>query len=235
MVSSPSMKWTGYLVIVAWVALLISVPMVRAGIVSPGLMALAFGALLGTLLFIVLLILKIIPKANTPGGEWGKRLLASLPLALLFGSLLLGNRGIPPIHDISTDTETPPVFTRAPELRGPNANPLDIKPDSIAQQREAYPDLAPMTVSLDGAAAYDKALATARALGWEVYYEAPDKSAFEAVDSTFFMDFKDDIAVRVTPSAAGSTIDLRSVSRVGVSDVGANAKRIRRFAEAFNQ
>ena len=233
MATSQSMKWTGYLLIIAWVALLVSVPLVRMGMVRPGLLALALGALLGTLLCVTLIVLKLVPKADTPMDIWGKRILLSLPLAVLFVSLATSGRGVPPIHDITTDTTNPPVFTSAPQQRGPDANPLDIKPDSIAQQREAYPDVVPITVNIDPASAYARALETARDLGWEVYYEAPDGSSFEAVDTTLWMGFKDDIVVRVTPAAGGAQVDLRSVSRVGVSDVGANAKRIRRFSTRF--
>jgi uncharacterized protein (DUF1499 family) len=55
----------------------------------------------------------------------------------------------------------------------------------------------------------------------------------EATATTFWFGFKDDVVVRVVANAAGSRIDIRSVSRVGQSDIGANAARIEKFLAAF--
>ncbi len=70
---------------------------------------------------------------------------------------------------------------------------------------------------------------------WEIYAEVPTEGRIEAVDTTFWFGFKDDIVIRVQPENAGSRIDLRSVSRVGKGDLGANAKRISMFVEAFEK
>ena len=71
----------------------------------------------------------------------------------------------------------------------------------------------------------------ARDLGWEIVEASPSEGRIEATARTFWFGFKDDVVVRVTPSGDGSRIDVRSVSRVGKSDVGANAKRIRTYLE----
>jgi len=159
-------------------------------------------------------------------------ILFAFPGTLLLLSLL-GNGEVPRIHDITTDTENPPVFTRAQEVRGADANTLDIKPDSIAQQRAAYPDLKTLRSSLSPDKAFDRALRTAQDLGWEVYYQDREAGIIEAVDTTRFMAFKDDVVIRIGRDNRGTKLDVRSVSRVGQGDVGANAKRIRRFLEAF--
>jgi len=42
------------------------------------------------------------------------------------------------------------------------------------------------------------------------------------------------VVVRVRASDAGSRIDVRSKSRVGLSDVGANARRVRAFLKLMD-
>ncbi|MGE0041084.1 MAG: DUF1499 domain-containing protein [Vicinamibacterales bacterium] len=139
---------------------------------------------------------------------------------------------VPRIHDISTDTETPPDFVRIAEIRtaanAPNA--LDYSAEVAAEQRQGYPDLGPLALPVPPDEAYQKALATAEARGWEIVTADAAARRIEATDTTFWFGFKDDIAVRVTPAeGGGSRIDVRSVSRVGRSDVGTNARRIREY------
>ncbi|MBP6053313.1 MAG: DUF1499 domain-containing protein, partial [Pseudomonadales bacterium] len=102
-----------------------------------------------------------------------------------------------------------------------------------AAQRAGYPELRTIESVLAPAAAFAKALATARSLGWEIHATDAQRGLLEASETTFWFGFIDDIAIRVRPYNDGSRIDLRSVSRVGRGDLGANAKRIRRFSAAF--
>jgi uncharacterized protein (DUF1499 family) len=81
------------------------------------------------------------------------------------------------------------------------------------------------------ARAFDRALDAARGLGWEIVGVEPAEGRIEATDTTFWFGFKDDVVVRIRPEGSRSRIDVRSLSRVGRSDVGANARRIRRFVE----
>ena len=81
--------------------------------------------------------------------------------------------------------------------------------------------------------AFDHALAVAAELGWEVYHQDRNAGVIEAVDTTAIMAFKDDIVIRLRTNADGTLVDIRSVSRVGISDLGANAARIRAFQQAF--
>ncbi len=138
---------------------------------------------------------------------------------------------VPPIHDITTDLENPPTFVAVGARRADAPNSLE-RPDTLAvQQREGYPDLAPVTLALAPDQAYDRALALVQAKGWEIV--TADKSAgrIEATDTTRFFGFKDDVVIRLTPWGSGTRVDLRSVSRVGRSDVGTNARRIRDFLD----
>jgi uncharacterized protein (DUF1499 family) len=76
---------------------------------------------------------------------------------------------------------------------------------------------------------FDRALSVARKLGWVVVAAVPAEGRIEATDTTRWFGFKDDVVVRVAPAAGGSRVDVRSVSRVGRSDLGTNARRIRAF------
>ncbi|QIB66424.1 DUF1499 domain-containing protein [Kineobactrum salinum] len=161
------------------------------------------------------------------------RYLLLMPGTLLLLAILASRGDYPPIHDITTDLEDPPTFTHAPTLRGKQSNSLEIKPDSLAQQQQAYPELQSLRTGLSADAAFRRALEVARELGWEVVYRDPERWRIEAVDTTAIMAFRDDIAIRIRSSAEGSVVDLRSVSRVGVGDLGANAARIQAFLDRF--
>jgi len=138
---------------------------------------------------------------------------------------------VPPIHDITTDLESPPPFEAILPLRADAPNPAVYGGDSIAaQQREGYPELGPLVLEAPIPEVFRLALDTARDMGWEVVDSDPDEGRIEATDTTFWFGFKDDIVVRVGEAAEGGTrVDVRSVSRVGRSDVGTNAARIDEF------
>ena len=146
-------------------------------------------------------------------------------LAVLYGPLEFRRqaRAFPPINDITTDTENPPRYmTQSRPYPGA---------DFARQQRAAYPDLLPVLMPAPPAVAFKKAVAAAEAMGWEVVGVDAAAGTIEAVDTTKFFGFKDDIAIRVTATADGSKIDIRSKSRVGRGDVGTNAQRIRAYSE----
>ncbi len=150
---------------------------------------------------------------------------------------------LPPIHDITTDTANPPQFSAAMIERREDdgaRNSVDyaskIDPRSerpLPQvQAEAYPDIQPIMTGAEPLLAYRAALGAARELGWRVTTASEDALMFEGTSTTFWYGFKDDVVVRVTElEQGGSRIDARSVSRVGVSDLGANAARLRAFSE----
>jgi len=132
-------------------------------------------------------------------------------------------RSHPPINDITTDTQDPPAYMTTARAY-PGA-------DMARQQRAAYPDITPVTLPMPPAQAFAKALAAAEAMGWEVVGRDADAGRIEAVDSTKWFGFKDDIAIRVRAADAGSRVDIRSKSRVGRGDLGTNAQRIRAYVE----
>jgi uncharacterized protein (DUF1499 family) len=82
---------------------------------------------------------------------------------------------------------------------------------------------------------FKRAEATARAMGWEIVAAEPGEGRIEATDTTMWFGFKDDIVIRIVPEGEGSRLDIRSMSRVGKSDLGKNADRIRKFLAALKE
>lgn len=161
-------------------------------------------------------------------------LIALVPLVVALIAMR-NSVGGPVIHDISTDLHSPPEFVAGRIERGENSNDLQRTSDDLTIQQAVYGDIKPILSPMATDEAFRQAAAVSRQLGWDIYAEIPNEGRIEAVDTTFWFGFKDDIVIRVQPDNQGSRIDLRSVSRVGRSDLGANAKRISRFVEAFEK
>lgn len=158
--------------------------------------------------------------------------MAGLLPVLVIAPQIMAARSVPPIHDISTDTENPPRFSAIVALRADAPNDLEYATESVshaemaALQRQAYPGVQPLHTAMAPEAALAAAAAALRAQGIEVVNIDPRAGTVEGTASTFWFGFKDDVVIRVTPHEQGSIIDVRSVSRVGTSDVGVNARRI---------
>ena len=145
---------------------------------------------------------------------------------------LVSGGGAPPIHDITTDTENPPAFVAAVPLNAPGRT--DYDPAVAGQQRAAYPDLGPLMLPVPPADAFDRAAEAIREMGWELLADDADALRIEATDRTFWFGFADDVVVRVAPDGdTGSRVDVRSLSRVGVGDLGVNARRVRELVAAL--
>jgi uncharacterized protein (DUF1499 family) len=140
---------------------------------------------------------------------------------------------LPYIHDITTDMINPPVFVTLLATRADAPNSSEYGGSKIAaQQKDAYPDIEPVVLEVSADEAFARAEAVVRQLGWDVAALIAAEGRIEATDTTTWFGFKDDVVIRVRPvdGHPGSTrIDARSVSRVGMSDVGANADRLRAF------
>lgn len=175
------------------------------------------------------------------GAAWlrrGKLALAALP-AIVLGAAVIAvpleqwrrAANVPPIHDISTDLEDPPAFIALRPAREAAPNAVDHPGEEVArQQREAYPDLAPVRIAAEPDVVLAAAAEVARNMGWEVVEVDRAAGRLEAVDRTFWFGFRDDIVIRAREAGDGGTLlDVRSASRVGVGDVGTNARRIRDF------
>jgi uncharacterized protein (DUF1499 family) len=171
----------------------------------------------------------------------GRTILVSLvSLALLVAvasvpvGYLRGAGRVPPIHDITTDPDDPPRFVAVLPLRRDAPNSVDYAgPALAAQQRAGYPDLGPARFAAPPAVVLSHATEVARNLGWEIVATEPAEGRLEATARTRWFGFRDDVVVRVRPDGSGSRVDVRSVSRVGRSDLGTNARRIHRFLTAL--
>jgi len=141
--------------------------------------------------------------------------------------------GVPVIHDITTDTDSPPQWVALQPSRAASENGAAYGGGAVAsQQKRAYRDLAPLVLALPPDRAFARAEAAARSLGWRIVATAPAEGRLEASDTTRWFGFTDDIVVRVRSAPQGSRVDVRSASRVGRSDLGVNARRIRTFLAA---
>ncbi len=150
---------------------------------------------------------------------------------------------VPPIHDISTDTADPPKFVDILPLRAdaPNTAEYLIEYETRGtvlnvpeEQAKGYPDIQPVEIQGRGFyEAFDLALAAAERQGWTIVAADKEEGRIEAWDKTTFMGFIDDVVIRVRPEGIGSIVDVRSVSRVGGSDVGKNAQRIRTYVQTL--
>jgi uncharacterized protein (DUF1499 family) len=97
------------------------------------------------------------------------------------------------------------------------------------QQRRAYPDIVPLTLALQPGAAFSRALDTAQRMEWTIVAADDAAGRIEASDRSRWFGF----TIRITPSGSGSRIDLRSSSRLGRSDFGVNAARIKTYLAAL--
>lgn len=142
---------------------------------------------------------------------------------------------LPRIHDVTTDTANPPAFVTVVPLRKDARNPVEYQAQAGAEQKKGYPDIAPLKLDLRFPDAFQRAEHAARAMGWEIVDVVPSEGRIEATDTTLLFGFKDDIVIRVRPQDAGSVIDVRSLSRIGGSDFGTNAQRVRAYLRTVQQ
>jgi len=200
------LRWAAYVGVAAALASLIGAMLTRPTTLRRGFLFSIFGLVIGILVF------------GVPWCYWRTV------------------QRVPAIHDITTDTENPPRFASILPLRKTAPNLSEYGGPEIAiKQRAAYPDLAPAVLSVPPDKAYEQALTAARKMGWVIVDANPAEGRIEATDTTFWFGFKDDIVIRITPADPGSRVDIRSVSRVGKSDVGMNAKRIRKYLKELKQ
>lgn len=224
-----------------------------------GPLLLAFGLLAG----LIALGLALWVRPRAPLARPIVALALPLIVAGVAASLLAPAMRVPPIHDVATDTVNPPRFgqeierLRAATPGGNGVQPMDAPLRTLASYapmadsprmarwvqksvgqivREAYPDLQPLRLASPPDEAFAWARQAAEAEGWKIVRVEPATWELDATDTLFWFGFKDDIAVRVRPDGAGgSIVDVRSASRVGMGDVGVNAKRIRAYLARFEQ
>ncbi|HZG08264.1 MAG TPA: DUF1499 domain-containing protein [Allosphingosinicella sp.] len=167
-------------------------------------------------------------------------LVAALGFVLFLGAQIRTARSVPAIHDVATDLDDLPQFAalavrednleKVPDMDRPELAAMAPEARWKAIHREAYGDLRTIRVPMSPTDTVRRAAALARERGWAIAREGLEGGALEATDTTFFFRFKDDVVLRARPApGGGSLVDMRSISRVGGSDVGVNAARVRAF------
>lgn len=215
--------------------------------------------IIGVLVLAIVILIATLAKAPRRG--WRSAAVAALIPAIGLGYLAwvrAQSEDIPPIHDVSTRPADPPTFSPAlmsQRASSPDTNPvvsLTVPVSTLEKYQgprfagmaerslgeiaaEAYPTVRPLTIPASVDEAYAAALAEARANGWAIVSEDAANGTFDATATTFWFGFKDDVAVRVRAEGQGSVVDVRSTSRVGLSDLGANAARIERYLAGVEQ
>ncbi len=178
--------------------------------------------------------------APTRPGDRRRGFLAAV-LALVVGigaawaplSWLMVAYRAPSLNDITTDTEDPPKLVATRQMRQGATNAPAYPGESAATlQHTVYPDLTPIRLGVPADEAFARAARAAAAMGWNGVARAPADGRIEAVATSPWFGFQDDISIRIrADGASASRIDIRSKSRTGESDLGVNADRIRAFAK----
>lgn len=229
--------WSGRLALFALAAIVLSIIIVRSGLLEivPSLATFA-----AALVFAALAVLLSFPAFIVIWRQ-GNTGLGSAILGLFLGLLLLAYPGylgyravkLPAIYDITTDTANPPRFDALARAR-PRER-ANYAGAAVAElQRAAYPDIAPLELDVPPKVAFDTALALATKRKWLLADPRPPaagrrEAVIEATARTPIMGFRDDVVIRVSPLGQGSRVDMRSASRFGTHDLGANASRVRAF------
>ncbi|WP_439546947.1 DUF1499 domain-containing protein [Sandarakinorhabdus sp.] len=146
-------------------------------------------------------------------------------------SLIVAGGDKPPINDISTDTGNPPAFVAIDaSVRGEDVNPIGYNPAFAPQQARAYPEIRPLDLPVPPDQAFELALAACNK-DWQIITANRTAGRIEAVERSGWWGYRDDVVIRVTAAPAGARIDVRSKSRVGEGDFGANARRIAAYLD----
>lgn len=200
-----------------------------------GFMAFAAGGLVALVALVIGLIALVRGRGRDAPGR-GK-LIAAVLIALGYAGFIASRPlmagDVPAIHDITTDLANPPQFEVLP-LREDNLAGVGTVDNWRKIHAGTYGHINPVYIAKPAAQVTAEAAALAARLGWKVAVSDPARGHVEATASVSYIRFKDDVVIRVTPTPDGkSRVDMRSVSRVGVSDFGVNAKRIDAFLLAL--
>ncbi len=220
----------------AWLALLgfpIALVLYRFGLINfaQSFKLLIASGLTAAVVFILSVLFSVLKRQDRVASKAASTamIIALVPL-LGLGSQAFKGRSLPVIHNISTDPIDPPMFNKVVALRGEGTNPLEYDAQKLATlQQQAYPNVATLNLAAPPSQVFTKVVDLVKASGWEMVSADQTGLIVEATDTTRLWQFKDDVVVRIRSREQGSIVDMRSVSRIGQSDLGANAKRIEAF------
>jgi hypothetical protein len=229
--------WSARFALFALVVAALSVIILRSGLleIEPALATFAAALVFAALAILLALLAFIIIWRQGLSGIGSAVLGLFLGLLLLAYPAYLSYRAtkLPAISDITTDASNPPRFDVLARARPPGRS--DYPAADARLQSAAYPDIGPLQVSAPAKLAYDVTLSLVTKRKWHIADARPPvgrgAGAIEATARTAIMGFRDDIAIRITPTADGARIDVRAAARVGLDDFGANASRVRSLLE----
>ncbi len=138
------------------------------------------------------------------------------------------------IHDVCTAADDPPPFVALREIRLKCENGVEYSGLRADKHRARYPELTTAVFMQAPAAVFNVALDLARTLNWTIAAAVEAEGRIEATAATRFLRFKDDVVIRICAHGAGAQLDMRSASRIGVTDLGVNARRISAFCQELN-
>ncbi|MFB0610892.1 DUF1499 domain-containing protein [Aurantiacibacter poecillastricola] len=235
--AAKAVRWTGIFVlggaIIAIAVVLVAATLARYGVIdklagfAPFYMALNPARALTVIGIIGLVFAFYRRSGEVPRLFVGTLLAGGLTLAIYLLLVIPGGKA-PPIHDVTTDLNDPPQFSTL-DVDEVSTGPI-TQEEWRAYHEEAYGDIEPVIIDKPPQEVLANARALAEARGWDIASADPEAGVLEATAYAGYIRFMDDVVVEVTPVADGSTrVDMRSVSRVGVSDLGYNAARVREF------
>ncbi len=226
--------------VLALVTGLVGVLGARFGLIAPiaGFNLFVFmmpvGLILGLILGLIG-VLRTLPRQRRGGASqaWGGLLLSLALFGWIF-ALASGASDSAPIHDVTTSIEDPPIFEAAAseDSRGGGFAYPSGGAEVPDLQRQSYPDLTTLRLDISREEALWRVRHTAQDLGWELIQDETEDGRLEFADTTPWFRFVDFVAVRVRADAA---VDVRSVSQIGVADLGENARRIRDFLDRLGR
>jgi hypothetical protein len=229
--------WSARFALFALVVAALSVIIVRSGLleIEPALATFAAALIFAGLAILLAFLAFIVIWRQGQSGIGSAVLGLFLGLLLLVYPSYLGYRAakLPAISDITTDASNPPRFDVLARARPPGRS--DYPTADARLQRAAFPDIGPLQVNAPAKLAYDVALTLVTKRKWHIADARPPagrrEGAIEATARTPIMGFRDDIVIRIIPAADGARVDVRSASRFGLYDFGANAARVRSLLE----
>ncbi len=238
-------NWLKRIGIASFFAFPLAVILYRLKVTSFGLSftILQVGAVIGALIFLIGLGYFLFKRNKNPEGAKAAivgAIIAVIPVVPLSMQAKKA-KTVPFIHNISTDIQDAPSFEKVLLLRDDNDNPHHYDPmlkigdtGTLGElQAAAYPNVKTLTSTLSVDEAMARAESTAKLMGWEIVDVDVEKGRIEATETTLLWGFKDDIVIRIKAENGTTEIDLKSVSRFGGSDLGANAARIVTFLKNF--
>ncbi len=233
--------WARRIALFSLVAAILSIIIVHSGLLEIRPALVTFGASMALAILALLLAFAAFVSIWKDGLHGMGASLGAIGIAILLLAyptfIAVKARNLPWIYDITTDPIDPPRYDTLAKARPRDANPIVYAGLTAAElQLESYPDIEPLDADIDTRSAYNAALTIINRRRWRVVEQRPpdqgrQEGRIEAVARTPIMGFRDDVIVRVRPFEGGARVDIRSSSRYGSFDFGANAARIRALIE----